>query len=275
MNDCDAVRTELPAYLAGELSDEQEETFRAHLERCRACAGELREMEGVVDLLGTAPLDRLPRATLESEVFALTELDDIRKLAEAAPLEYEPPADLEDRAFARAGIGDEHAGARRSRVAAFAAPGLAVIAVVLAGLGIGWRAEVSDLRDQVDRASNIFGPSGRTMGTVKLTGLATQANAEIVEAQDNFRFQLHASGMPVTPANTHYEVWLGGAEGWVSCGGFKVTTPLREIDLPFQAPVSPEDFPMLDITLEPDDGNPAKSGPSIMDARLDVSETDL
>jgi hypothetical protein len=79
--------------------------------------------------------------------------------------------------------------------------------------------------------------------------------------------QLTVSGLPRIGGGGFYEVWmLRDATHLVALGSFRVGADGRaRVDLPVTA--SPRRFPVLDISREPDDGDPAHSGHSVLRSR--------
>jgi hypothetical protein len=74
--------------------------------------------------------------------------------------------------------------------------------------------------------------------------------------------------LPHTLEGYHYEVWLSGKRGWVSAGSFKVSEGDSVL---WSCPVgvSPEAFPTVWVTLEPDDGIPKPTtGRTVLQASL-------
>ncbi len=71
-------------------------------------------------------------------------------------------------------------------------------------------------------------------------------------------------GLPPSSRRDFYELWLLGADGrLVSLGSFRVPrSGAAEVRVPL--PVDPRRFDFLDVSLEPDDGDPAHSKVSIL-----------
>ena len=78
---------------------------------------------------------------------------------------------------------------------------------------------------------------------------------------------LTVSGLPRVAGGGFYEVWmLRDPQHLVAVGSFRVGADGRaRIDLPVTA--SPRRFPVLDISREPADGDPAHSGHSVLRSR--------
>ncbi len=79
--------------------------------------------------------------------------------------------------------------------------------------------------------------------------------------------RLTVSGLPPVGGGGFYEVWmLRDATHLVALGSFRVGADGRaRVDLPVTA--SPRRFPVLDISREPADGDPAHSGHSVLRSR--------
>jgi anti-sigma-K factor RskA len=79
--------------------------------------------------------------------------------------------------------------------------------------------------------------------------------------------RLTVSGLPRVGTGGFYEVWMmRDATHLVALGSFRVGVDGRaRVDLPVTA--SPRRFPVLDISREPADGDPAHSGHSVLRSR--------
>ncbi len=88
--------------------------------------------------------------------------------------------------------------------------------------------------------------------------------AEVVGTGDNRELRLDVTGL--TTGDGFYEVWLLGADGkrLVSLGLLDGSTA----SFPLPSQVDLADFPVVDVSLEPADGNPAHSGDSIVRGTL-------
>lgn len=80
--------------------------------------------------------------------------------------------------------------------------------------------------------------------------------------------ELRGSHMPPSGPHDYYEAWLGDAQGrMVSMGTFRVA-PDGSVDAHMPIAVDLRRYDTVDISLEPDDGNPAHSDRSVMRARI-------
>jgi anti-sigma-K factor RskA len=82
------------------------------------------------------------------------------------------------------------------------------------------------------------------------------------------RAELRGTGMPPSGSHDYYEAWLAGARGrMVSMGTFRVR-PDGSVDARMPVAVDVRRYRLVDVSLEPDDGDPAHSTRSVMRARL-------
>ncbi|HEX2057273.1 MAG TPA: anti-sigma factor [Actinomycetota bacterium] len=259
MTRCDEVRLDFHSYLMGELAPPAAQEVRRHVDECDSCRAELARVSSVHKLLVEAPLEHSPGPALEDEVFALVELDRVGHLASEVPLGAEPPDDLERAALERAGV----ISPRRSRATTVLVPALGVATVVLGVLGINWRSEADRIRDDA-------GPLGQTMQQVRLEGASAPSDATTVElvryggtGGTGYRVEMD-SPFPPAPEGYYYELWMVGASGRVSCGAFKGGS-FHD----FPVGVDPSEYPYLQITLEPEDGDESMNGTVQWEGRLD------
>ena len=181
-------------------------------------------------------------------------LDDEQDAPDLVP----PPVELWDR------IADEVRndapaavpGSRRTRswmvaVAAVAAVLLIVVAIV------NWPAPApaSELVARADLSGQDLDPGGDSTGT-----------ADLVEQDGRWRVTVSAADLPDAPAGSYYEAWLlsAGADQVQSLGALKG-------DDTFAVPdgISIDDFPLVDVSIEPIDGNPAHSSKSVLRGSLE------
>jgi Anti-sigma-K factor rskA len=82
------------------------------------------------------------------------------------------------------------------------------------------------------------------------------------------RAELRGHGMPPSGAHDYYEAWLADARGrMVSMGTFRVGRD-GSVDAHMPVAVDLRRYRLVDVSLEPDDGNPAHSRTSVMRARI-------
>lgn len=258
MTSCDDVRLDFHSYLMGELAPADAHDVRRHVDGCEECRGELERVGAAHRLLVEAPLEHSPKPGLEEEVFAFVELDRFGRLASEAPLAAEPPDGLERAALERAGV----VGPRRSRTLTILVPALGAATVVLGVLGINWRSEADQMRDD-------FGPAGQTMQMVRLEGASAPPDDTTVElvsyGDSGYRMEMD-DGIAPAPDGYYYELWMVGASGRVSCGTFTGGSYFQ-----FPVGVDPAEYPHLQITLEPEDGDESMNGTVLWEGRLDYS----
>ena len=163
-----------------------------------------------------------------------------------------PPPELKDWVLARArNEGPRPSTWSRWRVWVPAAAALLVVAL----LSIG-----------VLRA--ITGPSEALALTA--TGAAPQAGGELRGEQigDNLKVELDAWGLPRPEDGGYYEMWYARADGGrVSCSTFTVQQD-GSATVSMSAPVSSVAYPEVEVTREPNDGDPGSSGKVVLTGSL-------
>ncbi len=246
-------RGDLAAYLAGWLDPEESRRFAAELEASPELMAELRELESTVRLL------------------------------DAREEEFEAPADLaegvEDAVRAVAGVPHPE----QNGNAPSAAPDSAVVPPVrgqswprrlaLAGgvalaLGLAAFAGTRVADDEpvpplgtLEVSGSLSAPGGGDAGTLEVRALGI--GREIAFSSD---------ALPILPKGDYYELWFVGPSDTredanrISAGTFHPDENGRS-DVLFTAAVDPALYPVIEITAEPGDGNPAATGEVV--ARLD------
>jgi anti-sigma-K factor RskA len=164
----------------------------------------------------------------------------------------EPSPELSARTLARA-KGETTA---RSRVRWTVWVPMAAALLVAAVLGFGL------LRSMVD------GPSEGVPLTA--TALAPEAGG-VVRGEvvgENLRVELEVWGMPKLKEGEYYEMWYYAQDGSrISCGTFR-TGPDGRTTVNLSAPASARSFPEIEVTREPDDGNPSANGDEVLHGSL-------
>jgi anti-sigma-K factor RskA len=184
------------------------------------------------------------------------------QLRALGPEEWEPAAPPP----LRAPVAEQHAPVerRRARRRGRFAPGLvlrpalaaaAVLALVVLGTALGALIAGGDGRPR----------AGREVALAAVGDGPRGAHADARLRSTTMR--LTVSGLPHVGAGGFYEVWMmRDATHLVALGGFRVGADGgARVDLPVTA--SPRRFPVLDISREPADGDPAHSGHSVLRSR--------
>ena len=255
MRRCGEIRLDLPAYLSGELDPARVAALDDHLAACGNCLGELSELDLVTAVLSDSGLEHAPPQHLEREVLTLVTLE-----PDPAGREGSSTKDL-SRASRLQG----------KSIRVVLAPVLAAAAVTLAALGLAWRSDLSNARDRIQDMQEQLGPTGAPVQAISFKeegSNGVSARGQLVRQPDgNHRIVVWAEDLPPTGAGRHYEVWLSGERGWVSAGSFQVS---EGHSLVWSCPVgvSPAAYPEVWITLEPDDGDPRRTGKSVLRATL-------
>jgi anti-sigma-K factor RskA len=102
------------------------------------------------------------------------------------------------------------------------------------------------------------------------TALAPEAGGEVQveEVGENLRVELEVWGMPELAENEYYEMWYYAEDGdRISCGTFRTGAEGRAT-VNLTAPASAREYPEIEITREPDDGDPEASGEGVLEGKL-------
>jgi anti-sigma-K factor RskA len=98
------------------------------------------------------------------------------------------------------------------------------------------------------------------------TTLAPGASGELrgERVGENFRVELEVRGLPKLRKDEYYEMWYARESGErISCGTFRAQPGARTI-VNLTAPVNAVSYPKIEVTREPDDGNPDASGQEVL-----------
>lgn len=272
MSACDRFVDDLAALDAGWLDPMRASEVTDHVASCRACAAALADLRSAAAMVRSAPLEHDPPADLADKVFGIPELEPLGRLVAGAPLEHEPPDDLEVRSLVRSGVLTDLRGATGwQRVAAIVAPALGVAAVALAAVGVYWHSERNELAGQIRTIHDAAGPTGVKLTSLHFWGPQSTGAADGAiwhMPHDNYRLVIHAHGLPITPPGFHYEVWMSGDDGRrAMAGSFRVRSNSQTV-FPLFVGVDPAEYPHVEIRLEREDGDPALTGSTVMQADL-------
>ncbi|MFI5728743.1 anti-sigma factor [Kribbella sp. NPDC051587] len=216
----------------------------AHLESCDRCATTLSELRVMLDKVHDLPELEAPPAELWARITDELSLDpDQPEDAPAAPV-----AQLRDKR--RTAV----PGRFRGRTLAVAAT---VAALVGAGVGIGGTLL---LRDD-EKAP----PVEVAIKLDPLEGKAGAGTADLVRAAAGGQLKVTASGLSAQQG--FYEVWLINTDGkrMVSLG---VLDPATGGTFQIPRQITAQGYRIVDVSLEPDDGNPEHSHDSIIRGTL-------
>ena len=235
-----------------------------HVEGCGSCRA---EVAGLAEVLATArsvpPLDPAPQDPLGvpgpgawSRVAADLDLADRRD-----PAGVGPPAHGRD----AGDPGDALVPAPRatsSRVARRLLVGAGALGVLALAVGVGLAVAVDGTADDGtggDRTAVALSPLGAAgePGTVP-----ADATAVVVDGEGPQEVVVRAAGLPALD-DADYEVWLlDPAEGRLASLGVLDADGVARLAVP--AGVEVADFPALDVSVEPRDGDPTHSGDSVL-----------
>jgi len=218
-----------------------------HLESCTLCAAELEAYERTVDRIRDGAVEPVPLPDgLWERIAAEVDVDEDRTPATVVPLPVAggaTPPRARDRRVRRSL-------ARRFSGRALLAACLATAIVVGGGVGLGaWIAQRP--------------PAEQVLATIDLAPLADgldDASASVVERDGHRVLVIDAADLP-SPSGGTLDVWLIDANvvGMVNVGILDESH--AEYVLPDDLDL--DEFPIVDVSIEPLDGDPTHSGDSI------------
>jgi anti-sigma-K factor RskA len=162
-----------------------------------------------------------------------------------------PPPELKEWVLARARNEERHTPAGRWKIWLPAAAALLLVALLSFGV----------LRTVTDNSNSL---------ALTATSAAPGAGGELQGEQvgDNIKVELDAWGLPKPKDGGYYEMWYAKAGGGrISCGTFSAQ-PDGSATVSMSAPVSAGAYPEIEITQEPDDGDPGSSGKVVLKGSL-------
>lgn len=278
MSDRDDRKGEIAAYLIGALEGPELECFEGEVRRDPALELEIRKLRGTsARLAEIAPPFEMPaglgdrvRVAIAADSGAATapeaEADSGRVADEIAVPAAPEPADLAPSEPAiepdpKPAMYDElppRATARPlkrrwrwpARLVAVGAVAASIAAVVIVGSRL------------IDDASGDLEITG---GLTSQRSDATVASVEVRATGIGRVIELRSDNLPILPTGEYYELWFVGPgdsksdPNRISAGTFHPDEDGNS-NVELKAAVDPERFPVIEITSEPGDGNPASSG---------------
>ncbi len=228
---------------------------RGHLAECAECSDLLASLADVRRLAGAEPLVP-PPVRVREQVMAQVRL----------PSALDPPAD-HARPVELPGTVVSHPAvlsARRTRGAIPAwAAGLAAGVALVAGLGLGRITGGSEVPEAVDP-----GQGGAVVAAAQLTALdsaAARGVASAVRSDDTITLRVEASALG--DGEGFHEVWLINVDGTRMVAlGVLASGDDGEFEVP--SGLIEEGYRIVDISVEPDDGDPTHSGVSLARGEL-------
>jgi anti-sigma-K factor RskA len=244
MSEPASPHVEVAAYLLGKLQADEAERFQAHLDGCADCRRHLDELGGLPALLAkAAPATPVPDGLRARTLTAVRE--------QAADAERASVA--EEAGVAEAPVPIRRAWWRRRWLAAAVAAAL-VVALAIPG------------------ALRLFGGDGGEVTRLTLVaaeGAQGRGQVSITRTPAGRSFDVRIEGLDPPAAGSLYELWAVNPQDTlerpqrVSLGTFTVGADGGAHLTAFTA--APADqFPVVGVTQEPVDGNPARTGPRVL-----------
>ena len=94
---------------------------------------------------------------------------------------------------------------------------------------------------------------------------AASATARLHATPSGLAIELDVSGLPPSPPGYYYQAWMKGPRGLVTIGTFHMRGGPGTVEL--WSAVTLADYPVITVTREPEDGNPASSGQVVLTNR--------
>jgi hypothetical protein len=164
----------------------------------------------------------------------------------------EPPPELKSRTLARAkGESSAHSGYGWKLWVPMAA---ALLVAAVLGFGV-LQAVLVGPSDGIALAS-----------TAQAPGAGGEVRGEVVG--ENLQVELTVWGLPKLREGEYYEMWYYAEDGGrISCGTFRAGSGGRTT-VNLSAPANARAYPEIEVTREPDDGNPKPSGEAVLRGNL-------
>lgn len=240
---------DLAGYLLDQLEADEAVAFEAHLAQCAQCRSDLEGLRAAAHLLSgaAAPYDLPP--DLEARTLQAVELAARSPRAAAEPDgSAEPPVGPAQSARPVA--------ARVRRIQWAAA---AVAAVVVGGAAfVGARLLGGDEPGTLEVQAVLVGDNSRI-----------EAAAEVRKVDIGRIVEFSTDDLPILPTGEFYELWFVGPgdtpkrPNRISAGTFHPDEDGRS-HVTLTAAVDPAKYPVLVVTAEPGDGNPAPSDVEVL-----------
>lgn len=233
-----------------------DEAEAGHVDACDSCRHELRSLRAVAEVgRGTAGLSELPEPPQRVWNAIAEELALGESTVTTLPARSDsPPTPISPSAPARTGR-------RAWAIAALAAAAAAIIAVV---------ATVVVFRQLEPAPLACAGPPAELDA---LPGTPAGAHGTAcVTGGDDRTLRVEATGMP-TPGNAVYTVWLIDPSSLSEPDGIRLQAlgnmaDAPEADFPVPATIDLARYSVVDISREPNDGDAAHSGDSLLRGQL-------
>lgn len=238
---------DLAGYLLGQLEADERVRFEAHLAGCGDCAREFEELSAVTRMLDMAAAPHELPPDLEARTMLAVERADADAAVTARPVART--------AHRAAPAAPSAFGSRFVRLAAAAV----VAAVVLGGAAFaGARLLGGDEPGTLEVQAVLVGDNGRI-----------EVAAEVRKVGIGRIVEFRTDDLPILPTGEFYELWFVGPgdsperPNRISAGTFHPDEDGRS-HVTLTAAVDPAKYPVLVVTAEPGDGNPAPSDVEVL-----------
>jgi anti-sigma-K factor RskA len=164
----------------------------------------------------------------------------------------EPPAELKTQTMAR--IRRETMTRIGVRWKGWAPAAAALLLVAILGIGL-FQPIIGDSSEELQLTATPLAPGASGVLQGEKVG-------------ENIQFELDVRGLPKLQKDEYYEMWYAKENGErISCGTFRAQ-PGGLTTLNLTAPVNAASYPKVEVTREPDNGDPGASGEKILVGNL-------
>lgn len=242
---------ELGAYLVGGLEPEEASAVRRHLEGCPDCRAELRDLDGLNELMEAAALTETPPPGLEDRVVAAIE-------GQAVEARNRRGLAAIDSAMPRLGSPESS----RKRVN-FGSLAMAAVFFFVLGVGVTLILNPSNTPTQENGNGQVSSasPTPSSLPPLKLlssdSALSAPTGGELTPVASGDSWQCHITVWGLERGQL-YEVWVRDGRNWISAGTFKVRS-LDHHDFRVTTGASVKSSARVMVTIETGDD---RSGPS-------------
>jgi Anti-sigma-K factor rskA/Putative zinc-finger len=277
MSEPASPHVEVAAYLLGKLEPAEAERFEAHLEGCADCRRHLDELEGLPALLAqAAPATPLPDGLRARTLTAVRERAEAERAAEAEGVAVAKEAAEEVAVAKQAAVVEEAGPAEPAAVVEEAGPAEPPVPIGRAWWRRRWVAAAVAAALLVALAIpaglQLFGGDGGQVTRLTLVaaeGVEGRGRVTITTTAAGRSFDVRIEDLAPPASGSLYELWAVSRQDTlerprrVSLGTFTVGADGGAHLTAFTA--APADqFPLVGVTLEPVDGNPARTGPRVL-----------
>lgn len=197
------IHTLTGAYALDALSDLERAAFEAHLQDCAGCAQEVQELRSTAAQLGLAAAIQPPDELKQRVMAAITTTRQIPPEVTEEQTNLAPVIPLRARRWPL-------------RAALAAAAASVLVATTFGVQAFSVRNQLQEAQAEVTGISSVLSANdARTASAAAITG----GSGTVVLSRSQDKAVLLASGLPATPSDRAYQVWVISAQGGAVSAG--------------------------------------------------------